>query len=102
MRRGCVEAQHLAPVVLEEVDRLVDVAVGLAPRLARLEGHQRRELEDLLAHALGGAEQHAGALARRRVAPGRERRPRRGDGRLGLGTAAAGDRADHLGRRAPG
>ena len=93
-----VEAQHLAPVVLEEVDRLVDVAVGLAPRLAGLEGHEGGELEDLLAHERGGAEEHGGALPRRRVAPGRERRLGRGDGGLGLGTPAVGGRADHLGR----
>ena len=93
-----VEAQHLAPVVLEEVDRLVGVAVRLAARLARLERHEGGELEDLPSHQLGGAEEHGGALARRRVAPRRQRRLGRGDRGLGLGTAAVGDRADDLGR----
>ena len=51
------------------------------------------------AHQLGGAEEHGRALARRGVAPAGQRRARRGDGRFGLGTAAVGDRADHLVRR---
>ena len=96
---GRAQAQHLAPVVLEEVDRLVHVAVGLAPRLARLEGHERRELHGLGAHELGGAEEHGRALDRRGVPPRRQRGARRGDGRFGLGAAAVGDRAHHLVRR---
>ncbi len=98
---GLAQAQHLAPVVLEEVDRLVDVPVRLAARLAGLERHERGELERLGAHELGRPEQHGRALLGRRVAPRRERRLGSGHGGFGLGTAAVGDRADHLvrGRR---
>ena len=39
------EAQHLAPVIFEEIDGLGDVGVGLAPGLAGLEGLERGERE---------------------------------------------------------
>ena len=49
-------------VVLQEVDGLADVAVGLRPRLAALAHGQRRELQPACAHQLGGAAQDRGAL----------------------------------------
>ena len=58
-----------ARVVLEEVDRLADVAVGLAPRLRRLADLERADLQPPLAQPGGGLHQHLGALDRGPCAP---------------------------------
>ena len=55
------------------------------------------KLCELAAHELGGAEQHGGALARRRVAPRRERRAGGLHGGLGLARAGDLDHAHHAG-----
>ena len=68
-RRPRVELDRPARVVLEEVDRLADVGVGLAPRLGALAHGQRGELEAALAQPRRGAHQRRGALGRRARAP---------------------------------
>ena len=57
-------------VVLEEVDRLADVGVGLIPRLRALAHLERRELEPVAAEDRRRVEQHLGALARGSARPG--------------------------------
>ena len=98
MRLGTPRRSIVTPVVLEEVDRLVDVADRLAPCLAGLERHQRGEFHRLGAHQLGRPEEHGRAGGRRSIAPPRDRRPRRGDCCFGLGAAAVGDHADDVRR----
>ena len=69
---GPVQAEHLAAVVLEVVDRLGDVGIRLAPVLADLEHLQRRQSVPLLANPLGHPEEQVRALPRRRVSPAGE------------------------------
>ena len=64
-RRVRLERDRAARVVLEEVDRLADVGVGLAPRLRALAHLERGDLEPALAQP----------LRRARSAPRRARRP---------------------------
>ena len=93
------EAQHLAPVVLEKVDGLVDVADGLTACLAGLESHERGQIHRLVAHQFRRLEQHGGAHGRRGVPPRGQGSLRGRGGGFGFGAAAVGDRADHLVRR---
>ena len=67
-----VEAQGGARVVLDEIDRLGDVGIGLAPVLARLEGLPGAELELAPAEHRGELVQGAGALGRGPARPDRE------------------------------
>ena len=67
-----VEPQDLAAVVLEEVDRLADVRVGLAPALPGLEHLECGKLEELASHELRGAEEHGGAFRGRGPTPALE------------------------------
>jgi len=52
-RPALLEAQDTGRVVLEEVDRLADVRVGLGPRFARLEHRERSQFQAPLAHQAG-------------------------------------------------
>ena len=70
--RGPLRGERLEGVVLEEVDRLAHVAVGLGPRLRALADLERRQLEPALAQKLRRPPQHLGALGRRPVPPGAE------------------------------
>ena len=86
-RLAAVERDRAARVELEEVDRLADVGVGLAPRLGALAHRERGELGPALAQPGGGARRgsrrarsagvrdHAGNASRARSRP--PRRPRR-------------------------
>ena len=62
---AAVELRRAERVVLEEVDRLADVGVGLRPRLRALAHLERGELGPAVAQGRGGAAQHRGALGRR-------------------------------------
>ena len=70
-RAAVVERERALRVVLEEVDRLADVAVGLGPRLAGLADGQRGELEPARAQDAGGAGERGGALGGGLARPGR-------------------------------
>ena len=59
-----LELDRRAGVVLEEVDRLADVGVGLAPRLRALAHLKGGELEPPLSQPGGGAAQDFGTLGR--------------------------------------
>ncbi len=52
----------LAGVVAEELHRLGDVAQGLEPALADLEGHRRRQVEGPSFHHLGGRQHDVATL----------------------------------------
>ena len=84
-----VEAQHLAAVVLAEVDRLAHVGVGLVPRLAGLEAPRARR-----ARRAGPASTSAARNSTRGPLGGRGAPPRVGGGHggrhrgVGLGRAA--------------
>ena len=58
------QAEHLAGVVLAEVDRLGDVGVGLAPGLAALVDLPGGQLEAAAAQDVGGTEEQIGARRR--------------------------------------
>ena len=93
------ELDRAARVVLEEVDRLADVAVGLGPRLGALAHLERGDREPALAQPRGGAEQHRGAAGGGRRRP----RPRSGGGRerrVDLGVGGGGRACDDAVRRA--
>ena len=70
--RPVLELDRAAGVVLEEVDRLADVGVGLGPRLGALADLERGELEPALAQPGRRADE------RRRPVLGAERRATRG------------------------
>jgi hypothetical protein len=59
-----IVAQHLAGVVLNEVDRLGGVAIGFRPALADLEDHPGREVIAPLTHPLGRFDQIGSTLGR--------------------------------------
>ena len=67
--RAGLELDRPARVVLEEVDRLAHVGVGLGPRLGALAHLERGDLEPVLAQPRGGAHEHRGALGGRPPAP---------------------------------
>ena len=69
-RPSAVELDRRPRVVLEEVDRLADVGVGLAPRLGAFAHLQRGELEPPLAQPAGGGDQRRGAPGGADRAPG--------------------------------
>ena len=95
------EVDRPARVVLEEVDRLADVAVGLRPRLGALAHGERRGLEPPLAQPLRRADQRGRALLGGRVPAARDperlvdlagpRRGRLGDHTVGLAGIGRGD-----------
>ena len=64
-----LERDRAPRVVLEEVDRLAHVGVGLGPWLGALPDLDRRELEPALAHPGGGADQRCRALGGRNRTP---------------------------------
>ena len=68
-RRVTVELDRPARVVLEEVDGLAHVGVGLAPRLRALAHGQRGELGPALPHPRRRRDQRLRALGRRARAP---------------------------------
>ncbi len=68
-RAAVGERERALGVVLEEVDRLGDVTVGLRPRLAALAHGQRRELVAARAQDAGGARERGGALGRGALGP---------------------------------
>ena len=78
-----LQRDRAAGVVLEEVDRLAHVRVGLGPRLRALADLQRGHLQPALAQPPRGGEEHLGPLAGRAPAPravargGRPPAPRR-------------------------
>ena len=74
--RPCSSCDRARRVVLEEVDRLADVGVGLRPRLARLAHGERRQFEAALAHQ-SRPPAAARPRARRRRGPTSRGRPRR-------------------------
>ncbi len=83
------QAQRLARVVLEEVDRLAHVGVRLGPRLRALAHLERRQLEAARAQDRRGPHQHLGAPLGTPFAPlgpGGRGRLHRG-ARVGLGGA---------------
>ena len=61
--------QHFPPIVLEEIDTLGDIAVGLGPALADLKNKQRVKLIAPLAHGLCRGEKQLGSFARRYARP---------------------------------
>ena len=73
-RAPASSAQRLARVVLEEVDRLAHVGVGLGPRLRALAHLERRQLEAALAQDAAAARTSSSA---RRSAAGRRRQSRK-------------------------
>ena len=85
-----VEAQHLPPVVLAEVDRLADVGVGLVPGLAGLEALEGGDLVTAAPHPVGGPEQHGRPLPGRRPAPVMCGPCRDGHGGIDVGRRAGG------------
>ena len=98
-RSAGLERHGAARVVLEEVDRLADVAVRLGPRLRALAHLERREQPAARAHQAGGLREDRRALAGRARAPGREGRGGGSDRGAGVrGRRAGGDR-DHPIRR---
>ena len=66
-----LERDRLLRVVLEEVDRLADVAVGLRPRLRALADGQRGERRAAAAQLAGGAREDRGARVGAAVLPRR-------------------------------
>ena len=86
--RAPVELDRPSRVVLEEVDRLADVRVGLRPRLAALADGERGELGAADAQVAGGAHEGARALLGGRARPGAQRVARGGDRAIGLGRRA--------------
>ena len=97
-RSALRELDGPARVVLEEVDRLADVGVGLAPRLRRLADLERGDLEPPLAQPLGGGDQHLGAPLGRRVRP----RPRRARASASAASTSSGVADGGLGHDALG
>ena len=79
--RAPVELDRASRVVLEEVDRLADVRVGLGPRLAALADGERGELGAALAQVAGGAQEGVRALLARACATTRRQRVARGGDR---------------------
>src|SRR5215210_6168982 len=68
--RGALgDVERAAGVVLEEVDRLADVRVGLRPWLRALAHRQRGRLQPPLAQPPGGPQQRVGALGGGRGGP---------------------------------
>ncbi len=66
----------------------MEVAPGLDGGLAVLAGDEGGEALEVLLHEVAVAEKHAGAVHRRRVAPGGEGGVGGGDGGLGVGLRA--------------
>ena len=79
-----VEPQHLAAVVLAEVDGLADVGVGLVPRLAASNTSRRRARRAAATHPRGARNRTRGPLGGGR-APPRPPPPRPRRRRIGLG-----------------
>ena len=69
---GPRQAQRFAGIVFAEVDGLGDIGVGLGPVLADFEDQPRAEFELALAQQIANAEEQAGALFDRRLAPARK------------------------------
>ena len=69
-RLAAVERERALRVVLEEVDRLADVAVGLGPGLAGLADGERGELQAARAQDAGGARERGGAIGGGLARPG--------------------------------
>ena len=90
-----LERDRGARVVLEEVDRLADVAVGLAPRLRGLADLERADLQPPLAQPRGGLDQHLGALRPRSARPSPEPRPARSSAWSTSASLATADSRDH-------
>ena len=95
---GRAQAEHLAAVVLQEVDGLGHVGVGLVPLLAYLQHLQGREGVDVAAHDVRSLEEHLGALGRGHIAPGQEGLPGHVDGFAGLLQSGLADPAHDLRR----
>ena len=76
---GFAEADHLAGIILEEIDRLGDVGIGLVPLLADLQHLPGGQLEDPFAGRFGTLQQVLCPVAGAGVAPGREGLFGRGD-----------------------
>ena len=101
-RRAARRARRAARVVLEEVDRLADVGVGLAPTASRTRGPRARRARARRSRIHAAArEQDLGARSRRAWRAQRGEAARRGrDGRGGLvGARRSPRRDDALGRR---
>ena len=95
-RMRLAQPQHLAAVELQEVDRLRGVGVGLDPRLAGFEHHQRAELVLALAHDLCRMEQVTGPLRIWNALPVLERPGRFAHCAVGQLRRRLADPADHL------
>ena len=76
-RLGLRQTQRFAGIELAEVDGFGDVAVGFGPVLADFKNQPRHEFELAFAQQVGHAEQQAGALFKRSLAPGFEGLQRR-------------------------
>ena len=87
--RPARQPHGLARVVLEEVDRLAHVGVGLGPRLRALAHLQGGELQPALAQDPGGAHEHLGPTGRAAGAPVRKRLGGSADRSVGLLVAGA-------------
>ena len=68
-RAAVTELDRRPRVVLEEVDRLADVGVGLEPWLCAFAHFERGQLEPALAHPGGGRDKRSRPLLRPRRAP---------------------------------
>ena len=101
-RRRLIERRGAGRVVLEEVDRLADVGVGLRPRLRALAHLERRQLEAALAQGRGRIGQHPRALGAAVRAPVGEPDDRGVDGRLGVLAPRRGRRPRRPARARPG
>ncbi len=99
-RPWLVQLDRGARVVLQEVDRLADVGVGLQPRLRTLTDGQRGQLSPPLADPCGRADQGAGTLDRAEPRPRSDRAG--GDRDRGIDILALGHSGarDHPLRRA--
>ena len=85
-------------IILDEVDRLGDVAVRLRPRLARLVDDPGRQLVASLAQQRGHPTEDLGPRLRAGVAPRLERAPGRRHRLIDLGSPGGGHAADDFAR----
>ena len=90
------QARHLPGIVLQEVDGLADVEVGLAPLFACFESLPGGQFEDASPSGSRGLDEEGGPQAGRGIAPGREGAPGGGDGLLHFGRSGLANVADYL------
>ena len=91
---ACFQLGRRARVVLEEVDRLANVAVGLGPRLGALADLERRQLQPPLPHPGSRALERSRPFGRAARAPGPCALAGGGDGCRNIGRRRAGGARD--------